>query len=52
MYSNKIDSCHILTTHMKPVIKFQLELLYLSYSSQRDQYLTMALKYGTTSLLK
>ena len=28
------------------------ELLYLSYSSQRDQYLTMASKYGTTSLLK
>ena len=39
-------------SHMKPVIKFQSELLYLSYSSQRDQYLTMALKYGTTSLLK
>ena len=43
---------YIHTTNMKPVIIFQSELLYLSYSSQRDQYLTMALKYGTTSLLK
>ena len=51
-YSNKIDSCLILTTHMKPVIIFQSELLYLSYSSKKNQYLTMALKYGTTSLLK
>ena len=36
---------------MKPT-SVESELLYLSYSSQRDQYLTMALKYGTTSLLK
>ena len=30
----------------------QSELLYLIYSSQKNQYLTMALIYGTTSLLK